>query len=361
MAFQKCSDCSDEYPSYLMISDTRCKICYLAQDIVLSFERKEKDMKASIESLQLTVDSVTGRLNEFTLGNNFSGYIDHKVEEDKEVVDFSGFIEPDYTEVHRETTDADCSEIVSCSGEMEELQKITKDIDSWVTQGLTEIRGSEKNQKYTYCHSKDMATRKKENKLSVNNKFSVLEEESGDGELIESCIVGSSIIKKFKGKTRKGKKRNIFCNPGAGMKSIVEHIENGNVDGKTVVIHGGGNDIEKINTEELMGLYKEAIDKVRSKGKLCVVSGILPRFGKSPYWSSRAIGVNNRVQSYCKEKFHDVMFIDNWDRFYNNQRFYARDGVHLNNKGSEILSTIIDEKVQINSNLVARRQQLPAT
>lgn len=365
MTLQKCSVCADECPSFLMMTDTICKICFLARDTRSAVEKVEKETKATIASLQLTVDLLSGKLVEYMMGNDkpleldFSGFIDHgkencKLEEEKA---------PEQRTPAEKCNDTRIAEVCT------ELKVLRDDTESWVAEGITEIRESESKsrernentQLYSYSNSSDMETRKKEEKeLGLKNKYSLLEEETGDGETVNYTVVGSSIIKKFKGKSKRGKKRNIFCNPGAGMERIVEHIENGNIDGKTVVIHGGGNDIERMNTEDLIGLYKDAISKIRSNGKMGIVSGILPRHEKSPYWSSRAIGINNRVQNYCK-KLDNVMFIDNWDRFYNNRRFYARDGVHLNNQGSELLSTIIDERVQINSNFVSRRQKRPAT
>ena len=49
------------------------------------------------------------------------------------------------------------------------------------------------------------------------------------------------------------------------------------------------------------------------------------------------------------------MFVDYWDRFYGNQKLYAADGRHLSRQGTELLSVIIEEKVEINSNLEKRR------
>ena len=52
-----------------------------------------------------------------------------------------------------------------------------------------------------------------------------------------------------------------------------------------------------------------------------------------------------------------VMFIDNWDRFYGKRKLYAADGIHLSRQGTSMLSVIIEEKVEINSNLDKRRRK----
>ena len=56
-----------------------------------------------------------------------------------------------------------------------------------------------------------------------------------------------------------------------------------------------------------------------------------------------------------------VMFVDNWDRFYGNRKLYTADGVHLNRQGTNLLSVIIEEKVEVNSNLDKRRRREKVT
>ena len=157
-------------------------------------------------------------------------------------------------------------------------------------------------------------------------------------------------------RTKKGGRRGIYSTNGAGIEEILEHIRNKRMGGKTTVIHGGGDDIKKLATEHILRVYKDAIEETRNQGKLCIVSGIVPRRGESSYWSSRAIGINNRLQGYCKG-MDGVMFIDNWDRFYGKRKLYAADGIHLSRQGTSMLSVIIEEKVAINSNLDKRRRK----
>ena len=161
-------------------------------------------------------------------------------------------------------------------------------------------------------------------------------------------------------RTKRGGKRGIYFTNGAGIEDILEHIRNKRMKGKTTVIHGGGDDIKKLETEHILRVYKEVIKETKDKGKLCIVSGIVPRRGESSYWSSRAIGINNRLQGYCKE-MDGVMFVDNWDRFYGNRKLYTADGVHLNRQGTNLLSVIIEEKVEVNSNLDKRRRREKVT
>ena len=56
-----------------------------------------------------------------------------------------------------------------------------------------------------------------------------------------------------------------------------------------------------------------------------------------------------------------VLFVDNWDRFSGNQKLYAADGMHLSRQGKNLLSVIIEEKVEINSNLDKRRRRVNVT
>ena len=172
---------------------------------------------------------------------------------------------------------------------------------------------------------------------------------------MEYEILGNSEVNYMRDKTEKGERRGIYSTSGAGIVIVLEHIENKMMKGRSIVIHEGGDDIKELKIKPMFEAYKEVIKKIKYQGELCIVSGILPRKGESSYcWSSRAIGINNRLQGYCRE-VEVVMFVDNWDRFYGNRKVYAADRMHLSRQGTNLLSVIIEEKVEINSNLDKRR------
>ena len=372
MGQQKCSECEDKYPLWMIIciDETRiCKICILSGQI--------KANKDRMDEIKMDIDLVNSKINTTNLyaddTNNTRKavkLIEEKIDNiEKEELDFSGFKRPDLSKVdkeQKEERDGVRKSSDDVADEREDWERLTKDVGNMVASGIKEIRENicdrpekEENEKNSLAQSAERKIVCEEKDSVIKNKFSLLKEGSGDEEGVDYSVLGNSTVKKFKKRTKRNM-RNIYCSSDAGMEEIAEHLENGITEGSTVVIHGGGNDIKRMNTEKLMKLYKDTIEKVTSRGKRCIISGILPRLKESPYWSSRAIGINNRVQEICKAK-QGVMYIDNWDRFYNNRGFYSDDGIHLNKQGSDMLSMLMDEKVQINSNLEIRRQRINVT
>ena len=372
MDLQQCRECRDNYPQWMIFSmdaTNMCKICILSGQVKANRDR--------IDEVKLDIDIITGRINESITNaedNNSMKKDIELIEErvkniEKEELDFSGFVKPDFKKVDEERVEAKNEERKSRDdvAEKNDWEMLTKDVGNMVASGIKEIRENsyarqekEENNKYSVSQSADICVVREEKDLNIKNKFSLLKEGSGDEERVDYSVLGNSNVKKFKRRTKTNMTRNIYCSPDAGMEKIVEHIENGNLEGDTVVIHGGGDDIKGMNTEKLMKLYKNTIEKVTNKGKLCIISGILPRLKESPYWSSRAIGINDRVREICKTK-PGVMFVDSWDSFYNNRRLYSEDGIQLNKQGSDMLSILIDEKVHVNSNLESRRQGMSIT
>ena len=337
-----------------------CKVCLLAIDT-----------KATLDGMKMDVDMLVRRVNEIeeVIGHNkiIDGLQDEiglvarrvkGVEEDG--LNFSGFgtSDSDREVVTRLDKLNKCREAERSrrrpTNEEIDLEKLGKDAEEWISEGIAEIRGSAGGEeKETSC--------KVEIEVTTQNRFSVLDKDNRKGEEEKKYeILGNSEVRDMRERTKKGGKRGIYSTNGAGIMNILEHTRNKQLEGKTTVIHGGGDDIEKLGTELMLKTYKDAIKETRDQGKMCIVSSILPRKGESSYWSSRAIGMNNRLQRYCKE-MEGVMFVDNWDRFYGNRKLYAADGRHLSRQGTDLLSVIIEEKVEINSNLEKRRKKEKVT
>ena len=159
----------------------------------------------------------------------------------------------------------------------------------------------------------------------------------GDSQVrhLESCFVA-----------RDREVRSRVCLPGAGIERVSARIdtcleENGSKP--IVFLSAGGNDLGKVRSEELIGKFRLALDKIKSKGGIPVVCGILPRRGVGIEWLSRAIAVNCRLADHCKSK--GWSFIDNWDLFYGKDALYARDGVHLSRQGVRVLAGTLEREV----------------
>ena len=198
-------------------------------------------------------------------------------------------------------------------------------------------------------------------RVPCRNSFSVLEDECGTGKTDDVCqssgksfkivggksqplvLVGDSLCRHVSKKVRHRVRGNYFF-PGAGIKKVGESVERW-IDGNDVVcLVAGGNDIQDGRSEELIRLYRQALERVRKKGAIAVMCGILPRLGHGSEWSSRAIGINARMEAFCRE--NSIVFIEAWDSFYGRRQLFARDGVHLSGAGNSVLAGLIDRAVE---------------
>lgn len=155
-------------------------------------------------------------------------------------------------------------------------------------------------------------------------------------------IVGDSLCRYVDRKV-KHRVRGKYFFPGAGMRKVSESVENWVEENDVVCLIAGGNDVEDNRSEELLRLYRQTIDKMRKRGAVPVICGILPRLGQGSEWLSRAIGINARMAVFCRQ--NNIVFIDGWDHFTRRKDLYARDGVHLSSSGVSILADLIDRAV----------------
>ena len=141
-------------------------------------------------------------------------------------------------------------------------------------------------------------------------------------------------------------RRTRVCLPGAGIARVSARLDTCLEENGTkpiVVLSAGGNDLGKVRSEELIGKFRLALDRIRDKGGLPVVCGVLPRRGVGVEWLSRAIAVNRRLAEHCRS--NGWSFIDNWDLFYGRDSLYARDGVHLSRQGVRVLARTLESEV----------------
>lgn len=102
---------------------------------------------------------------------------------------------------------------------------------------------------------------------------------------------------KYLGRAVLRKVRGSCCFPGAGVDQVVDSL----VDYSSLVcIIVGGNDVHKHRSEELVGNYKEVLEKIMVKGGSADACGILPMIGHRREWLSRAIGFK-RIEKYYWE------------------------------------------------------------
>ena len=141
-------------------------------------------------------------------------------------------------------------------------------------------------------------------------------------------------------------RRTTVCLPGAGIGRVSAKIdtclkEHGSKP--IVFLSAGGNDIGKVKSEELIGKFRLALNRIKNKGGIPVVCGVLPRRGVGAEWLSRALALNNRLAAHCKS--NRWAFVDNWDLFYGKDALYARDGVHLSRQGVRVLAGTLEKEL----------------
>ena len=145
---------------------------------------------------------------------------------------------------------------------------------------------------------------------------------------------------------RDRKNRSRVCLPGAGIGRVSDRLDTSLKNDGTnpiVFLSAGGNDLGKVRSEELFRKFRQALDRIKDKGGIPVVCGVLPRRGVGAEWLSRAIAVNRRLANHCRS--NGWSFIDNWDCFYGKDTLYARDGVHLSRQGVRVLAGTLEREV----------------
>ena len=200
--------------------------------------------------------------------------------------------------------------------------------------------------------------------VETKNPFSVLEGEAEEevdvaggeeGRPDAPTLVGGNVLvlgdsqvrhldSAFCAKDRR--KRFRVCLPGAGIGKVADRIDTCLENGGTkpiVFLSAGGNDLGKVRSEALIGRFREALDRIRDKGAIPVVCGVLPRRGVGSEWLSRAIALNRRLANHCKSQ--GWSFIDNWDLFYGKDTLYARDGVHLSRQGVRVMAGTLEREL----------------
>lgn len=197
--------------------------------------------------------------------------------------------------------------------------------------------------------------------VKTTNPFSMLEgtEESEAGERRKGAdeptlpqgnviVLGDSQVRHLATSfcARDKERRTTVCLPGAGIGRVSAKIdtclkENGKKP--IVFLSAGGNDIGKVKSEELIGKFRLALNRIKTKGGIPVMCGVLPRRGVGAEWLSRAIAVNSRLAAHCKS--NGWAFVDNWDLFYGKDALYARDGVHLSRQGVRVFAGTLESEL----------------
>ena len=222
-------------------------------------------------------------------------------------------------------------------------------------------------QPFQLCSRRRRASKKPsppQDSLKISNRFAVLEEVGEENEKnspptdkVDSCaddsslILGDSLVRglaKFVAKPKT--KRIVQVYPGARINHIKKVIQESVLPDKksSLVVNIGSNDIyrKEATSEHYVADYIDLIDTLKDRADNVIVVGVLPRRKVGTFVLSRALHVNNRVKEYCEQKAK-ISFIDPWDEFIHDRRLYQSDGIHPSTKGTKLLASLIDGRINV--------------
>ena len=158
-----------------------------------------------------------------------------------------------------------------------------------------------------------------------------------------SLIIGDSIVRYVKDRSAV-----THCFPGAKVPDILEQIPNLLADYphvKKVVVHVGTNDTANQQSELLKRDFIHLFNSLKVCGKQVFISGPIPPLGRGVGRFSRVLSLHTWLQSECCS--HNLMFIDNFNLFWERSSFFSRDGLHPSVLGARKLSANIFHSVHI--------------
>ncbi|XP_051744481.1 uncharacterized protein LOC127509623 [Ctenopharyngodon idella] len=179
--------------------------------------------------------------------------------------------------------------------------------------------------------------------VSTRNRFSPLREAERD-----AVVIGDSIVRHVHATTTKGKVRS-HCFPGARVLDVsaqVPAILNGAESIGAVVLHVGVNDTRLRQTEVLKQDFRSLIETVRatSPATRIIVSGPLLTYRRGHERFSRLFALNEWLMSWCTEQ--KLLFINNWNLFWERPRLFRADGLHPSKIGADLLSENISKTLR---------------
>uniref|UniRef100_A0A9J8AXS1 SGNH hydrolase-type esterase domain-containing protein n=1 Tax=Cyprinus carpio carpio TaxID=630221 RepID=A0A9J8AXS1_CYPCA len=165
--------------------------------------------------------------------------------------------------------------------------------------------------------------------ISTRNHFSPLCEMERD-----AVIIGDSIVRHGRATLAEGKV-HTYCFPGARVLDVSVQIP---VILKADESPRAVNDTTQRQTETLKRDFRNLIKTVRSTtpATTIIVSGPLPTYRRGHERFSRLFALNERLLSWCKEQ--KLLFVNNWNLFWERPRLFRADGLHPSRVGVDLLS-----------------------
>lgn len=167
--------------------------------------------------------------------------------------------------------------------------------------------------------------------LHVYNRFSPLSEHTPAEP--DTLIIGSSIVRNVKLPAV-----SVRCYPGARVGDIegnLRLLKQGRMRFRRIVIHAGGNDARRKQSEVLKLQVGAVCELAKSMSDAVIFSGPLPNLTNDEMYS-RHLSFNCWLSRWCKQ--HDVIFSDNFGAFLEKPWLMHRDGIHPTLEGASLLS-----------------------
>lgn len=162
-------------------------------------------------------------------------------------------------------------------------------------------------------------------------------------------VVGDSILRRTERAicNQDLKRRTVCCLPGARVRHItdlVDRLLGGAGEDPAVMVHVGTNDKVRGRWSVLKNDFRDLGAKLRKRTSKVVFSGILPVHRATPERQREIREVNKWLKSWCsKEGFG---FLEDWADFSVGNRYYRRDGLHLNEEGADLLGMKMAKKLE---------------
>ena len=213
------------------------------------------------------------------------------------------------------------------------------------------IVGTPREDPFREATGRRLATRKPKHQPQLetptSNRFSLLSEVEE-----ETVLIGDSTVRD-QGKhfcARNQRKRQVQSYPGAKTSNIKEVV--GTLNPKNskaiIIVQASGNDLfqRRVNVGETEPVVKQlasTVKAVREKTVNGILVGLLPRPNTSHYALSKAIGINTRLESICKQ--NGVKFLNLWDEFIGNKKLYQGGGNQFSEQGKKVFGNLLNESV----------------
>lgn len=178
-------------------------------------------------------------------------------------------------------------------------------------------------------------------------------------EVLPIRIIGDSMVKRMATQVKcEMEGSGCLSMSGANIGEIKQRVveEAPKMRDGLLVIQGGGNGLGKIGEEETVSSVVEAVKAVEGKGMSVAVVGVLRRPREGQQYELLRTATNKRLHKkitdikveWLREKKGNISFLD-LDVTLKEDRFFAADGVHLNDAGNTRMGGRLREWIRARS------------